>query len=107
MREFIDRQVAIDALIYASKVWDSGEPFDEGMKSGYESAVRILLSLPSQLPKTLTDREKRIFLAAMDREEKVCIQVDEECRNCREPYETSLVCICHEIIRKVKGALWT
>ena len=54
----------------------------------------------------LTDKEQRIFLAAMGREEKVCKKVDEECRDCREPYEDSLVRICHEITRKVKGALW-
>ena len=63
-------------------------------------------SLPSAQPEQLTDKEQRIFLAAMDREEKVCKQVDEECRDCREPYEDSLVRVCHEIIRKVKGALW-
>ena len=55
----------------------------------------------------LTDIEQRIFLAAMAREEKVCKQTDDECRNCRAPYEDSLVKICHEITRKVKGALWT
>lgn len=55
----------------------------------------------------LTDKEQRIFLAAMGREEKVCKQVDEECRDCREAYEDSIVKTCHEIIRKVKGALWT
>lgn len=55
----------------------------------------------------LTDKEQRIFLAAMGREEKVCKQVDEECRDCREPYEDSLVSVCREITRKVKGALWT
>ena len=63
--------------------------------------------LPSAQPEQLTDKEQRIFLAAMDREEKVCKQVDDECRNCREPYEDSLVWTCHEITRKVKGALWT
>ena len=64
-------------------------------------------SLPSAQPEPLTDKEQRIFLAAMGREEKVCKQVDEECRDCREAYEDSLVKTCHEIIRKVKGALWT
>lgn len=54
----------------------------------------------------LTDKEQRIFLAAMGREEKVCKQVDEEYRDCREPYDDSLVRVCHEIIRKVKAALW-
>ena len=62
--------------------------------------------MPSARPEPLTDKEQRIFLAAMGREEKVCRQVDEECRDCREPYEDSLVWICHEITRKVKGALW-
>lgn len=63
--------------------------------------------LPSAQLEPLTDKEQRIFLAAMGREEKVCKQVDAECRDCREPYEDSLVKTCHEIIRKVKGALWT
>lgn len=73
---------------------------------GYISAEE-LGKLPSAEPEALTDKEQRIFLAAMSREEKVCKQVDEECRDCREPYEDSLVRTCHEIIRKVKGALWT
>ena len=67
----------------------------------------MIESLPSAQPEQLTDKEQRIFLAAMGREEKVCKQVDEECRDCREAYEDSLVKTCHEIIRKVKGALWT
>ena len=62
---------------------------------------------PSAQPEPLTDIEQRIFLAAMGREEKVCKQVDEEWRYCREPYEDSLVKVCYEITRKVKGALWT
>lgn len=61
---------------------------------------------PAQ-PEPLTDKEQRIFLAAMGREEKVCKEVDAECRDCREPYEDSLVHVCKEIRRKVKGALWT
>jgi len=52
-------------------------------------------NLPSAQPEPLTDKEQRIFLAAMRREEKVCKQVD------------GLVRVCHEIKRKVKGALWT
>ena len=55
----------------------------------------------------LTDREQRIFLAAMAREEIICRKTDQECRNCSEPYEDILVLICNEIVRKVKGALWT
>ena len=56
-------------------------------------------------PEPLTEKEQRIFLAAMDREMKVCEEVD---RNyVREPYEDSLMRVCREIKRKVKGALWT
>ena len=69
-----------------------------------ERIERGVYSLPSAQPEQLTDKEQRIFLAAMGREEKVCKEVDEECS--REPYEDSLVRICHEITRKVKGALW-
>ena len=62
-------------------------------------------SLPSAQPEPLTDKEQRIFLAAMGREEKVCKQVDQDCS--LELYEDSLVRTCHQIVRKVKGALWT
>lgn len=65
-----------------------------------------IMMLPPAQPEPLTDKEQRIFLAAMGREEKVCKQVDEECRDCKEPYEDSLVSLCCEIIRKVKAALW-
>ena len=94
----IDRQAAIDALCKA------------GCGSGYCgiscNEVKAIEQLPSTQPEPLTDKEQRIFLAAMAREEKVCKQVDDECRDCREPYEDSLVRICREIERKVKGALW-
>ena len=89
MDDLISRQAAIDVA------------------SGYCHPANIadeLRKLPSAQPEPLTDKEQRIFLAAMDREEKVCKQVDEECR---EAYEDSLVSVCHEITRKVKGALWT
>lgn len=100
MTDYIDRQAVIDilaamqgqcttkaALIQNSKIW------------------KQIKGLPSAQIEILTDKEQRIFLAAMEREEKVCKQVDKEC--CREPYEDSLVRICREITRKVKGALWT
>lgn len=61
--------------------------------------------LPSAQPEPLTDKEQRIFLAAMRREEKVCEGADRN--HVREPYEDSLMRVCHEITRKVKGALWT
>lgn len=96
MDDLISRQAAIDAIM--------GEPTDAHYPSWYAAQIE---KLPSAQPEPLTDKEQRIFLAAMGREEKVCKQVDEECRDCREAYENSLVKTCHEIIRKVKGALWT
>lgn len=87
--------------------------FDAPPSDGYcykaerRDACEAIFEAPSVQPEPLTDKEKRIFLAAMGREEDVCKQVDAECRDCREPYEDSLVRTCHEIIRKVKGALWT
>ena len=97
MKDLIDRQAAIDEIkeIY--------EWHDNVTK---ERIIEHFKQLPSAQPEPLTDKEQRIFLAAMGREEKVCKQVDDECRNCREPYEDSLVRTCHEITRKVKGALW-
>ena len=98
MSDVIDRQAAIDAHYeYCNKHPDAGFPV---------WSLKILEDLPSAQPEQLTDKEQRIFLAAMGREEKVCKKVDDECRNCREPYEDSLVRVCKEIRRKVKGALW-
>ena len=71
----------------------------------YVPMINGIKALPSAQPEPLTDKEQRIFLAAMGREEKVCEEVD---RNyVREPYEDSLMRVCKEIRRKVKGALWT
>lgn len=53
-----------------------------------------------------TDKEKRIFLAAMGRELDICEEVDREFP-AREAYEDTLESVCREITRKVKGALWT
>lgn len=98
MTDSISRRAAVDL---ADAMWEATHD-----KNIHELWSR-LKDLPSAQPEQLTDKEQRIFLAAMGREEKVCKQVDEECRDCREPYEDSLVKICHEITRKVKGALWT
>lgn len=48
----------------------------------------------------LTDKEQRIFLAAMSKEEKVCKEV------CADGEGVDLVAVCHSIERKVKKALW-
>ena len=101
MSDLISRQAAIDAILAIKDYGNSDRANALGLA---ECAVT---TLPSVQPEPLTDKEQRIFLAAMAREEKVCKQVDDEYRDCMEPYEDSLVRICHEITRKVKGALWT
>jgi hypothetical protein len=123
MNDLISRQAAIDALWKAlyeyedktEKQFIDSEELDVADWIQHRNFVQnmsdidrqTILGLPSAQPEPLTDKEQRIFLAAMGREEKVCKQVDEECRDCREAYGNSLVKTCHEIIRKVKGALWT
>ena len=104
MSDLISRQAAIEIINRYNKshMVINGKPM-----LGAASIIIELEDLPSAQPDPLTDKEQRIFLAAMGREEKVCKQVDAECRDCREPYEDSLVSTCHEITRKVKGALWT
>ena len=105
MRALIDRQAAIDALAdyihNIDKVYSTGKLSVDDCK---DAAKSVLEALPSVQPEALTDKEKRIFLAAMGREEKVCEEVDRN--HVREPYEDSLMRICKEIRRKVKGALW-
>ena len=98
MDDLISRQAAIDAIDVLKRNYPSS--CFEDLCKAVDIAIKALAAQPEQL----TDKEQRIFLAAMGREEKVCKEVDEECS--REPYEDSLVRICHEITRKVKGALW-
>ena len=109
MNDLISRQAAIAAM---NRHLDTipvvnNNTMEMIRRSEVMDCREIINGLPSAQPEPLTDKEQRIFLAAMGREEKVCKQVDAECRDCREPYEDSLVSTCHEITRKVKGALWT
>lgn len=100
MRDLIDRQAAIDAINKAFEhvfAWDGTSPLGD----------KVLENVPSAQPEQLTDAEQRIFLKAIEREEKVCKKVDEEWGSVDEKCEINLVHTCHEIIRKVKGALWT
>ena len=113
INNLISRQAAIDALETVGYDFsDSGlseielEEVCEAIGYVRQDMINRIKRMPSAQPEQLTDKEQRIFLAAMGREEKVCKQVDEECRDCREPYEDSLVWVCHEIMRKVKAALW-
>ena len=108
MADLIDRQaldLAFTMLRFNAdgtlRHWDDRQNW---CMSGQE-VEDLINSIPSVSPEPLTDKEQRIFLAAMAREEKVCKEVDEEMT--REPYEDSLVRVCREIERKVKAALWT
>lgn len=104
MSDLIDRQAAIEGLkeyIDDTGIFNQDKWFVHGIKT----AITHLKTLPSVQPEPLTDKEQRIFLAAMGREEKVCEEVDRN--HIREPYEDSLMRVCKEIRRKVKGALWT
>ena len=85
----ISRQAAIDAIKTSRCLLN---------------ALKKTMKLPSAQPEPLTDAEQRIFLAAMERELKVCKEIDSE--TVREAYEVSLTKICKEIKRKVMGALW-
>ena len=127
--DLISRQAAIDALndeyhgmisdesmkIYQIINWlselPSAQPYTEAEIQKMQELEQAQLNKAYELgrqsvqPEPLTDKEQRMFLAAMGREEKACEEVD---RNCvREPYEDSLMRVCNEIRRKVKGALWT
>ena len=96
MSDLIDRRVLF------AQLRDAENRAFNGYYNGLIQAHRLIADMPSAQLEPLTDKEQRIFLAAMGREEEVCKQVD-----CREPYEDSLVRTCHDITRKVKGALWT
>ncbi len=110
--DLISRQAAIDALDvlcqeHRYKIPGERETYseyNEAWQDALDRAEGVIGNLPSARPEPLTDKEQRIFLAAMGREEEVCKEVDAEMT--REPYEDSLVGVCHEIIRKVKAALW-
>ena len=99
MDDLISRQAAIEAIVNTpSEVQNKNIPLVnqyDGATFRQIEILGIIEALPSAQPEPLTDKEQRIFLAAMGREEKVC------------KYKDSLVKTCHEIIRKVKGALWT
>ena len=72
MTDLVDRQAAIEAIAeFLSK--------STSLSSCFAMAHFILAKVPSAHPELLTDKEQRIFLAAMGREEKVCKETDEEC----------------------------
>lgn len=100
--DLVSRQAAIDLANELYQGVDTIQTTYDGIRKAIVAFINLV---PSAQSEPLTDKEQRIFLAAMGREEQVCEEVD---RNyVREPYEDSLVRVCKEIRRKVKGALWT
>lgn len=104
MDELITKRDAIEAVndVLAEYIpilmpWQERIPLECALK---------LKALPPVQAEPLTDREQRIFLAAMSREKEVCKEVDYQFSDAREPYEDTLVSVCKEIERKVKAALW-
>ena len=106
MDDVISRQKAIDALAdyihNIDKVYSTSKLSADDCR---DAAQSVLDDLPSAQPEPLTDKEQRIFLAAMERERKVCKEVDDQFVH--EPYEVLLTKVCDEIKRKVKRVLWT
>ena len=100
----IDWQKAINDIEDCAEIANRNYEYDR--EQGLLQAREILIEAQPVQPEKLTDAEQRIFLTAMGREEKVCKEIDEKNPN-EEPYEDSLVYVCKEIERKVKGALWT
>lgn len=106
MSDLISREAAIKLILSGRVGEDSLVECPEECNGMLEWAAAEVAKMPAtERLEPLTDKEQRIFLAAMGREEKICEEVD---RNCvREPYEDSLMRVCKEIRRKVKGSLWT
>lgn len=81
----------------------------EDVLQAYDMAVEVLANQKDdgeiEADQKLTDKEQRIFLAAMGKEEKVCKEVDAIYPD-RDPYEDTLLSVCRSIERKVKKALW-
>ena len=97
--DVISRQAAIEYLMTNMNWYDEdGYESDDDYKR--ECIIELINGVPSAQPEPLTDKEQRIFLAAMRRERKVCTYAHEPC-------EVPLTKVCDEIVRKVKGALWT
>lgn len=111
MSDLIDRQAVIEIIQSMYPQIPRIPWMRKDWRERYEPYIRTenaIRELPSAQPELLTDKEQRIFLAAMEREEEVCKDVDDVWRrDCRELYKDSLVRVCKEIKRKVKGALWT
>lgn len=99
----IDTNEAIEHFRRVVEATENNNAYNEGFVDALEFCIATLSTMPTV--ESLTDAEERIFLSAMEREMKVCEEIDSE--TVREAYEVSLTQVCKEIKRKVMGALWT
>ena len=104
MYDLISRQSAIKAICEDGTWLESQGCTEITMAERKQRDADILGEFPSAQTEPFTDEEQRIFLSAMGREEHVCKHVDAVYG---DSYEDGLLRICHNITRKVKGALWT
>ncbi len=104
MTDAISRQAVIEMLDETKRI--ARQNIDGTVLMTFErvldSLVNITNALPTIQPEPLTDKEQRIFLAAIERERKVCKEVDDHFDG-----DVSLTKVCSEIERKVKAALWS
>lgn len=96
----MSRLINADALMI--ELMDSD--LDHLQRDDWKEVIQIVADAPTINIEPLTDKEQRIFLAAMERERKVCKEVDDQ--YIHEPYEVLLTKVCSEIERKVKRVLW-
>lgn len=96
----MSRLINADALMI--ELMDSD--LDHLQRDDWKEVIQIVADAPTINIEPLTDKEQRIFLAAMERERKICKEVDDQ--YVHEPYEVLLTKVCREIERKVKKILW-
>jgi len=85
-------------VINELKKYTAGKKNTQKVEISVLALNRLIFALEDQ--EMLTDKEQRIFLAAMGREEKICKEV------CADGDGVDLVNICRSIENKVKKALW-
>lgn len=96
----------MESMYRAAFETDGDSMWNSGCWVRYHAIERVVNEQPTAQTEPLTDKEQRIFLAAMAREKDVCKQVDDKYGDWDESDKSSLVRTCYEIIRKVKSALW-
>ena len=97
----VDTNEAVEHFRRVIEATENNGAYNEGFIDALELCIATLSTMPTAEP--LTDAEQRIFIEAMWREKDVCRAVDKEFPDAK----VNLTDVCREIVRKVKGALWT